>query len=99
MTQEEIEIAANQHCFIKTPDARERYLMRNGFKAGVNWRINSVWHTMDVEPKKDCLLVLHGNGRTITINWNGDMKWQGMDKFFRAEKWAYIEDLLPNKEE
>ena len=70
-----------------------------GFMEGADWRINSVWHTMDVVPEREVLLALHGYGRTITIKLNGDMKWKGMDKFFRAEKWAYMDDLLPNKED
>lgn len=72
--------------------------LETAFENGADWRINSVWHTMDVVPEREVLLALHGYGRTITIKWNGDMKWKGMDKFFRAEKWAYMDDLLPNKE-
>lgn len=44
MKREDIEKAANKISFIETPDARERFLLRSGFKAGANWRINSVWH-------------------------------------------------------
>lgn len=97
MTQEEIDRAAVDSCVIErdifNPELTPYY--EQGFKDGANWRINSVWHTMDVVPEREVLLALHGYGRTITIKWNGDMKWKGMDKFFRAEKWAYMDDLLP----
>lgn len=73
--------------------------IQNAFIAGADWRINAAWHDMSEEPKRECMIVLHGNKKTVTINWNGDMKWKGMDKFFHAEKWAYIEDLLPNMED
>lgn len=69
------------------------------FIAGAEYRINSVWHKMNIEPKKNELIVLHGNGNTVTILWNGDMRWDGMDKFFKAEIWAYMSDLIPDTEE
>lgn len=102
MKREDIEMAAERNTeeYVKNGDLRGfRGSYRLGFIAGADWRINSVWHTMDVVPEREVLLALHGYGRTITIKWNGDMKWKGMDKFFRAEKWAYVEDFLPNKEE
>lgn len=51
MKREDIEKAAGQSSFIETSDAREIFLIRSGFKAGANWRINSIWHTMDEEPQ------------------------------------------------
>ncbi|WP_405371606.1 hypothetical protein [Phocaeicola sp.] len=101
MTKEDIKKAAVDSCVFENsifnPELTPYY--EQGFKDGANWRINSVWHTMDVVPEREVLLALHGYGRTITIKWNGDMKWKGMDKFFRAAKWAYMDDLLPNKED
>lgn len=73
--------------------------MADIFFRGANWRINSVWHKMSEEPKRNCMLVLHGYGKTVTFNWNGDIKWKDIGKFFRAEEWAYIEDFLPIKED
>lgn len=60
MTQEDIEKAANQISFIETTDARERFLLRSGFKAGASWRINSVWHDADSdqEPEEGKLCLL-----------------------------------------
>ena len=53
MKREDIEKAANQHSFIETPDARERFLFRSGFKAGAKWRINSSWHSNTEVPNRN----------------------------------------------
>lgn len=55
-----------------------------------------VWHNMNVEPEKNKLIVLYGLQGTNTIFWNGDMKWENIDKFFKAIQWAYMDDLTPN---
>lgn len=101
MKDNEIEKAATDSCVIDNnifnPELIPYY--EQGFKEGAKWRINSVWHKMNIEPMKNELIVLHGNGNTVTILWNGDMKWDGMDKFFKAEIWAYMSDLIPDTEE
>lgn len=103
MEREDIEQAATDYSgsWASTPihlnDIYRRDDFEAGFVTGAEWRIESVWHTMDVEPDKELQLVLYGDDRIIMINWNGDMKWKGMDKFFKAEKWAYINDLIPEK--
>lgn len=78
---------------------KEQYDVIKAFKAVAEYRINSVWHKMNIEPRKNELIVLHGNGNTVTILWNGDMRWDGMDNFFKAEIWAYMSDLIPDTEE
>lgn len=72
--------------------------IQKAFIAGAEWRINSVWHNMSEEPKCKCMLALYNNGCVITINWDGDMKWEKMNKLYRIEKWAYVKDLLPDEE-
>lgn len=101
MTQEEIDQVARAYSALivggirHIQDFYEREKYEAGFISGANWRIDSVWHDMCEEPKKEEMLLLHGNGRTISILWNGDIKWKDIGKFFRAEKWAYMKDLLP----
>lgn len=105
MTQEQIEAEARIYSSIQVGGPRhledffEREKFEAGFIAGAQWRVNSVWHDMSEEPKHGCMMILHGNGKTTSFNWNGDIKWKNIDKFFRAEKWAYMDDLLPIKEE
>lgn len=72
--------------------------IQKAFIDGAEWRINSVWHNMSEEPKCKCMLALYNNGCVITINWDGCMKWEKMNKLYRIEKWAYVKDLLPDEE-
>lgn len=99
MTQEEIEKAACEYddSLIYSP-IPEQYDVPKAFIAGAEWRINSVWHNMSEEPKCKCMLALYNHGCVITINWDGDMKWEKMNKLYRIEKWAYVKDLLPDEE-
>jgi len=71
----------------------------DAFEHGANWRINSVWHTTaDMPTKSGYLAVLCYNGimetrhHTIGIGF--------LEKTLQGySKWAYVEDLLPNKQE
>lgn len=68
------------------------------FSAGAKWRINSVWHDAKETPqeRRFCLYILkdgsYGCGyyhkRDNTILY---------DQFENVEKWAYFDDLIPNK--
>lgn len=78
------------------------------FKAGAQWRINSVWHTTADKPDfmRQCLLYLRDPMRE---GWHiGRVEKQGTNKgkwniygYFTpalhkyVARWAYIEDLLP----
>lgn len=70
---------------------------RESFVLGANWRINSVWHDTDdrsikIDNDKEVVLLLE-NGKLIEY----DDDWE--QYCYIAVKWAYKEDLLPNKEE
>ena len=81
--------------------------LEKGFKAGADWRIDSVWHDVKIEPTEEKMLVI--------INKRSEVKENDYDKnkrYFASTytwyhevnteeiiKWAYKEDLLPNKEE
>lgn len=66
------------------------------FKAGADWRINSVWHDVSEAPKgsRD-ILALNNKGVFCTKS----IAWKDGVKLFNIVKWAYIEDLMPNKED
>lgn len=111
MKREDIEKAAAQISFIETPDARERFLLRSGFKAGAKWRIDSVWHDIKESPKQGSLIavfdgedmhlwraedienVIDGRIKVVSITLK--------ECFIRQHiiRWAYIEDLIPTKED
>lgn len=91
MKREDIEKAAAQISFIETPDARERFLLRSGFKAGAKWRIDSVWHNSlkDAKPEKQ-VLVKFTNKLITTFD---DVRYlKGIEDM--VEEFAYIEDLI-----
>ena len=71
------------------------------FKAGAQWRINSVWHNLPNDlPQKEntwILLELIFEGRLVylPVEWVNDG--EGAPK--QAIRWAYIDDLLPERKE
>jgi hypothetical protein len=70
---------------------------KEGFIAGANWRINSVWHSNNRTYKaQKTALVIFKNGKSKVYDNLTDLTieslWGGVDRF------AYIEDLLPNME-
>ena len=108
MTREQIEKAANiemlSHyadeeypCGIK--DIQSDFI--EAFSKGAQWRINSVWHNLPNDlPKKEntwILLELIFEGRLVylPVEWVNDG--EGAPK--QAIRWAYIDDLLPDRKE
>lgn len=83
--------------------ASEQYDVQKAFKAGANWRINTVWHKpCDIaEPGKDCLVEhMDGDGNVcICIDWRSEYEWVNACHYDKVLRWAYVKDLLPNKED
>ena len=77
------------------------------YKAGAEWRINSVWHNADEEPEqldKTILVELDEigiEGYIYDTLEAGDYKYilQRKKLYSKATRWAYIEDLLPDRKE
>lgn len=71
----------------------------DAFEHGANWRINSVWHTTaDMPTKSGYLAVLCYNGIMETCHHTIGIGF--LEKTLQGySKWAYVEDLLPNKQE
>lgn len=98
MKREDIEKAAvDSRVFensIFNPKSTSYY--EQGFKDGARWRINSVWHDASEMPENKFSLVeydcpLTGHGYVVVPDPR---------EVIRAiTRWAYIEDLLPSKEE
>ena len=71
------------------------------FKAGAQWRINSVWHSGNEVPKKhkDLLIELKNMEFHICQFKDGDsfLGYYDDREFIAFEiiSWAYVEDLLP----
>lgn len=73
--------------------------VEEAFKAGAEWRINSVWHSTNELPKQSgYLAVLIENNYIETTyytagNWFDDIRLKSYDL------WAYVSDLLPDMKE
>ena len=76
---------------------------RDGFIAGADWRINSVWHKPEEVPEagKDCLVeYVDGDGCAhIRIDKRSEYEWIEACHYDRILRWAYIDDLIPTEDE
>lgn len=70
----------------------------DAFKAGAQWRINSVWHDASEKPDKNQLVVFecrktYGRGYSVNFGENYDL----LKNVLLG--WTYIIDLLPERKE
>ena len=99
MTREQIERAAMLSCASKDEVLTD--FGSSCFIEGAQWRINSVWHDLPNDlPQKEntwILLELIFEGRLVylPVEWVNDG--EGAPK--QAIRWAYIDDLLPERKE
>ena len=106
MTREQIE--KESHGYISEvyagdgdflPDYEEE--VRDGFVAGAQWRINSVWHDNSIRPGEDCdVLVETKRGIEMDIyDIDKNELDNGTDWEADVLRWAYVDDLLPERKE
>ncbi|WP_287677643.1 hypothetical protein [Bacteroides sp.] len=69
----------------------------DAFKAGVKWRINSVWHDVDNELPEYNRHVVNEDWFDFTAKDEKDLK-RIMNQY-PFKRWAYVDDLKPNMEE
>lgn len=98
MKKEDIQKSALESCVIDNSiynDEFQPYFM-DGFKDGAEWRINSVWHK-DINKGKmrKAILVQFDNGLFKLFEDIRDLK--GIED--KIEAFAYVNDLLPSKED
>lgn len=81
--------------------------IQKAFKEGSNWRINSIWHNAKERPVKTGLFLVRFkenifNHPKVEVWLIGNKAISSWEIFIEANfmvEYAYIEDLLPNKEE
>lgn len=102
MDRETIEKAALEHALNTTGlDYIEEVASENGFIAGAEWRINSVWHDASEKPKfngkveKEGILLLYSSGQCVFLYLDKD-EWESILGYATFVKWAYITDLIPD---
>ena len=74
--------------------------IQKAFKEGADWRINTAWHdATEVPKKKGYILVRTKCFGFVTWHINVEpAEWNKICKDNQVVEWAYIEDLIPNKE-
>lgn len=75
--------------------------IQKAFKEGANWHINTAWHdATEVPKKKGYILVRTKCFGFVTWHINVEpAEWNKICKDNQVVEWAYIEDLIPNKED
>ena len=70
------------------------------FKAGAQWRINSVWHdrTEKADTSKE-LILMYSNGSIRVTLLNPNLTFDGFLSVDMFIKWAYVSDILPEIKE
>lgn len=97
MTKEQIEKAAMLSCASKDEVLTD--FGCNCFVEGAQWRINSVWHGASEIPQHSGLLIaICKDGKALLCGPNNS-NWKTTVKIFHIVKWAYIDDLLPERKE
>lgn len=100
MTREDIEQAAEKYteeAYLHKGDDGVSY--HNGFIAGSEWRINSVWHEASKKPDKGSAYLVIKHGYNLqTVYWSDIVTWEEFQLIYRFKLWAYIDDLLPIKD-
>lgn len=101
MKNKDIEKAAERSTekYVENGDLRGfRGSYRLGFIAGADWRINSAWHEGSEKPDTDkgdlLVIVKDAFGKYVYVHQNAYYVLK-----YSCVRWAYIKDLIPNKEE
>lgn len=103
MKRENIEKKASEviERIIKPYEGKDKdaiaFIMKTNFVAAAEWRINSVWHDVDKELPEYNRHVVNEDWFDFTAKDEKDLK-RIMNQY-SFKRWAYVEDLMPNKEE
>lgn len=102
MKIEDIEKKSLEYAKTATPSCVfgdfDKYAIADAFEHGANWRINSVWHEVSEEPERNRIYLAQlGDSAFDTFYDSGN--WAKFSRGVNMQRWAYVEDLLPNKQE
>ena len=101
MNREQIEKAAGEYSgsvlgFKDNPVVMNKH---KAFMDGAQWRINSVWHDASEIPQHSGILIaICKDGKAVLCGPNNS-DWKTTVKIFHIVKWAYLDDLLPERKE
>lgn len=100
MTKEDIDKAAGDYSGSSLGFTENNSVMakHKAFADGANWRINSVWHDASEKPRRNKWYIAQ-IGDNAFDTFTDSVNWKSYARSLNIIRWAYIEDLLPNKEE
>ena len=101
MKKEDIEKAAAIYTAqAEESDYAEVRDVKRAFADGANWRVNSVWHEASEKTELNEFIVYEDeNGQYDTDCFYKNITWKVYVVEHDLVRWAYIKDLLPNREE
>ena len=110
MTREQIEQAALKCAKDRWGDSESQHAMAKaqgavyGFKQGAQWRVNSVWHDASEKPKfkgkvEKEMFMLFCNSKKYGLMLISQDEWDDFVERGMFHKWAYVDDLLPERKE
>ena len=74
--------------------------VQKAFITGANWRINSAWHEVSERPYENEPIIIERENGKFSLHEKGyDGPWKYNVEQFNFKRWAYVKDLIPDKEE
>lgn len=77
----------------------DRNALSKGFYHGSKWRINSVWHDVKEMPENNRMILIIMKHDIPTVLGPDNTFFREEIKDRHIQRWAYVEDLIPDKEE
>ncbi len=103
MKIKEIDEIARRCCYeyrLILGDAQKADTYITGFNDAAEWLANSIWRDRDETPKnlgkREIILMFRDDSYNIILK--GSYNWNDILEIHNFIKWAYIDDLLPDKE-
>lgn len=98
MNRQTIEKAARDYIQPKASiiPVMESIATKEGFIAGADWRINSVWHDVEEKPNGMFVIIIDFGDEVGAEEYGLGVT---ADDLIGAKRWAYISDLLPERKE
>lgn len=106
MTRKQIERVASEAAFrmMFRSDIHPSQQGEALFIEGAEWRINSVWHDVSEKPKfkgkvEKEMFMLFCNSKKYGLMLISQDEWDDFVERGMFHKWAYVDDLLPERKE
>lgn len=107
MNRQTIEQAADNYAANATPSYTngdfDRHAIAEAFECGADWRINSVWHDTTEKPEfgdtKGVWIVMYFEHGMLSTTFARKDEWYELRKSNNFTRWAYQEDLFPERKE